>query len=453
MQEQKKLRLAVMGCGGRGTCYSELAGKMGHLYEVVAAVDPSPQRLSRVIACSGNPGIRRFDSDEAFFGEPRMADVLIVATQDALHVEQSVRGMECGYDILLEKPIGQSLDDVFRIEACSRRLGRKVLVCHVLRYTPFYQAVKGILDSGELGEVVSMNATEGVEPWHHCHSYVRGHWSRSRLSAPMIISKSCHDLDLLVWLSGRRSVRVSSFGSLSHFTAAHAPQGAPARCVDGCPHERTCPYSAFLYVNRHKSWVPYVVANPDPSDAEVLDWIHTSPWGRCVYRCQNDVVDHQIVAVEFDGGLTATFTMTAFERERSLEVFGSRAVLRGGGHVRRDCGSDLVIEPHDGPPRHVTIDRIQDACYSGHEGGDAGLMNALHEQMTRDGADMTSSLENSIESHVMGFAAEHARLSGVTVCTLDLASGFSDNDTFWLSGLRDSGLMSKRGEQVSSIER
>ena len=262
---------------------------MTEYYEIVAAAEPSIDRLEYIRKISNNSNFSGFKNDEEIFAQPKLADVMIIATQDSMHIKSCMAALEKGYDILVEKPIGTNLKDILKVEKRADELGRKVLVCHVLRYTPFYRKVKEIVESGVLGDIATINMTEGVQAFHQSHSYVRGHWGVKEKSSPMLIAKSCHDLDILCWLVERSCRQVSSFGSLMHFTEANAPQGAPLRCTDGCPVAMECPYNAKLYTSSQRAWLPHVwpvydEKNP-ASDEEVIEWLKTCPWGRCAYRC------------------------------------------------------------------------------------------------------------------------------------------------------------------------
>jgi len=417
----RPLRLAAVGCGGRARTYMALAATDPVRYRNVAAADPIPARRAAIREASGNPDLRLFEDDAALFAEPRLADVLIIGTQDADHKAPCLRAMEQGYDILLEKPIATTLSDVIELADAARRLRRRVLVCHVLRYTPLYQTVKTIVESGELGALVSINATEGVGAWHQAHSYVRGHWAVTEGATPMILAKSCHDLDILSWLVDRPCRSVASHGDIAHFKAEHRPEGAPDRCTDGCPLGLDCRYNALHYLGPQRRWLAYVMDGGETAtEAEATAWLGHSRWGRCVYACDNTAIDHQTVALRFDGGVTATFTMTAFDDGRSLELFGTEARLYAGERVRRLHGRDIVVIGHGSSEIHGIDLGPAASAVDGHAGGDAGLMRALHEEMTRENpAAMRSSIQTSVESHRIGFAAEAARLSGRVIDLAD----------------------------------
>ncbi|MCK6487650.1 MAG: Gfo/Idh/MocA family oxidoreductase [Planctomycetes bacterium] len=407
------LSLVGVGCGHRTLTYCDLAARQPHRYRVVAGADPVASRLDMVRKASRNPQFRGFASDRELFAAGKLADVAVIGTQDDYHVEPCLRAMELGYDVLLEKPIAQDPREVVRLLAAAERLGRRVLVCHVLRYAPFYEQVKAILATGALGELASIDAREGVVAFHQAHSFVRGHWAVRGRSNPMIVAKCCHDMDIISWLVDRPCLRIGSFGSLGHFNAANAPAGAPPRCTDGCPVASSCPYNAMLYASKHRGYLKHVYDHAlDASEDDIRAWLTTSPWGRCAYRCDNDVVDRQVLALEFASGLTGTFTMTAFDHGRNLTICGTRAVLRGGDAVKELCGHDIVVEGLHGGRTYYDVDPMAGG-YAGHGGGDPGLVHALADELAKpDPRSMRTGLHASVDSHLMAFAAEESRLAG-----------------------------------------
>ncbi len=383
----------------------------------MAGADPLPERVEKVRRISGRPDFRGFASAEALLAAGHIADVMIVATQDNDHFTHCRGALACGYDVLLEKPIATRPDQVLEIERLALGAGRRVMVCFVLRFAAFYRKVKEIIDSGALGEIVSLQANEGVGPWHQAHSFVRGHWSLTAKSSPMIISKCCRDVDIIHWLLGRQCTRVASFGSLEFFRAERAPAGVPGRCTDGCPVGAECPYNALRYTTDMRSpWLTMIYDRAEQAcSEEIVAWLRESPWGRCVYRCGNDTVDRQVLALEFAGGVTSTFTMTAFATGRHIEVYGTCGVLLGGDTYRQQFGTHLVLLPHEGQAVRYTV-QAEDGGYELHGGGDAGLINALYEEMTKPaGAPLEAALDATVHSHLIGFAAEESRHSGQTV--------------------------------------
>ncbi|MBI4659344.1 MAG: Gfo/Idh/MocA family oxidoreductase [Verrucomicrobia bacterium] len=411
------LRIACLGCGARAQTYTSIAARRPDLFQIVAGANRRPARLEKLKRISGRVDFRGFASAEELLAAGKIADVMIVATQDNDHYRHCKGALEAGYHVLLEKPIATRVEQVLEIEELARRKNLRVMVCFVLRFAAFYRKAKEIIQSGALGEIVSIQANEGVMPWHQAHSFVRGHWSVVGRSSPMILSKCCHDMDIVHWLAGRRCLRVASFGSLDFFRAERAPLGAPARCTDGCPASDTCAYNALRYTSDMREvWLPMVFDRAQEAGTEeIVAWLKTSPWGRCVYRCDNDAVDRQVLAMEFEGAVTGTFTMTAFENGRHLEIYGTRGTLKGGETYHKHFGAHLILFPHEGEPVRYSV-QAEDGGYELHGGGDPGLVAALYDEMTKPpGAPLEAALDSTVHSHLIGFAAEEARLTGRTV--------------------------------------
>ena len=417
MTNSRPLKLACLGCGARAQTYTALAARRPDQFQIVAGADPVPERVEKIRRISSHPDFRGFASAEALLAAGKIADVMIVATQDNSHYENCQGALRLGYDVLLEKPISTTVEQVLEIERLARQMNRRVMVCFVLRFAAFYRKVREIIESGALGEIVSIHANEGVNPWHQAHSFVRGHWSVVGQSSPMILSKCCHDTDLLHWLVGRRCQRIASFGSLNFFRPERAPALVPARCTDGCPAGDTCAYNALRYTTDMRfPWLTMVYDRAqNASIEEITAWLRTSPWGRCVYRCDNDAVDRQVLAMEFEGGITGSFTMTAFATGRHLEICGTRGVLKGGESYRQHFGTHLVLLPHEGEPVRYTV-QARDGGYELHGGGDASLVEALYDEMTKPpGATLEAGLDSTVHSHLIAFAAEEARVTGRVV--------------------------------------
>jgi predicted dehydrogenase len=419
---------ALIGAGNRGAdVYGDYLLRHPDRGRLVAAADSDPARLARVAAAHAIPPGRRFASSDALLARERLADALIVATPDTLHVESAVAGIERGYHLLLEKPMASDAAGVARIAAAARRHGPSVTVAHVLRYAPFFQALRRMLGEGRIGRLVDVQHVEHIGFWHFAHSYVRGNWRREATSSPMILAKACHDLDVLRWLVDAPCTKVASFGSLSHFTESEAPDGAGERCVS-CDVEASCPYSARrIYLERFggtDGW-PISVITRDPSTEGRLEALRTGPYGRCVYRCDNDVADHQVVALSFENGVTASLSVNAFSEAntRVLTLAGTHGELRGDLALGRIEWRDFVTGRHeridartDGRVRPGSDDDGVDR----HGGGDDGLMHDLTALLaaTKAGApaaSLASSWEASLESHAMAFAAERARRHDLVV--------------------------------------
>lgn len=413
-----RLDLAILGCGSRGRTYAALAAGRPDRWRLTAAADPVAVRSAAIGA------ERQYASAEGLFAAGRVADVLVIATQDSQHREHALRALELGYDLLLEKPIADNPSAVLEIAAAAARLRRRVVVCHVLRYAPLFRLVHRLLHEGAIGELQVINAVEGVDPWHFAHSFVRGHWSVGARCTPMIVAKSCHDTDLLSWLADRPVRSVSSSGSLEFFTASRAPADAPARCTDGCPHAATCPYDAQRYLREQKGWLGNVMDGAASASDEVIrTWLASSSWGRCAWRCDNDAVDRQVVSIDYAGGLRATLTMTAFARGRSLDLMGTTGRLIAGEWLGRETGCDAIVLPHDGGPA-IRYNAGEGA--GGHGGGDAGLMEDLHAAMTASDPDAAATaIARSLDGHLVAFAADEARRTGTVVDLAAFAARFN----------------------------
>ncbi|MDT0611172.1 Gfo/Idh/MocA family protein [Streptomyces lancefieldiae] len=414
-----RVTLALVGAGLRGVTYARRAHATG-AGRVVAVAEPDPVRRAAVAREFRVPAHRLYTGWEELAGQERLADAAVVATQDRLHTGPAVRLADLGYHLLLEKPMATEEREAVAIAEAAERNDIVLAVCHVLRYAPYTQALKSLLDSGRIGRLTSVEHLEPVGWWHHAHSFVRGNWRRSDTSAPMLLTKACHDVDWLVHVIGRTPRRVGSFGSLTHFRADAAPPGAASRCLD-CSVEPTCPYSAKrLYLgclgDPDSEFWPLSAITDTLTEEGVLQALRTGPYGRCVYACDNDVVDHQVVAMEFDDGATCSFTMSAFTPmgHRRTRLHGTHGFAEGDGTTIRvvdfRTGDETLVDPH------VTAGA---SAADGHGGGDEALVDAFLEALaTGDASALRSDAAASLRTHRVVWAAERARLTG-TVVTID----------------------------------
>lgn len=409
--EKRKITVAILGCGSRGTQYGNLMHGKVDGYEITALCDNKPIALKRWRKKYGVEEKNLFD-DEYVFLQTKRADLLVIATLDKDHVRQCLRALELGYDVLMEKPITDNLEECHALLQAQKKYGGKVFVCHVLRYAPAFVKAAELLKSGEIGRLVAIDAVEQVTYWHQAHSYVRGNWRKSADSTPMIMAKCCHDLDLLQYYAGAKCKTVSSVGDLTFFNEQNAPEGSAEKCVD-CKYIDECPYSAKrCYIERWKqcgsvqdAW-PYNVITPVlPLTEEALtDAIKNTPYGRCVFRCDNDVVDHQIVTMAFENGVKATLTMTGFTAEP-----GRRIVFHGtyGELVLNELMPYLELKRYGEPVRQIDVCSVEEAGFA-HGGGDYKMIQELYNILT-NGKESATALEASIESHLMCIAAEESR--------------------------------------------
>lgn len=412
----KVVRIAIAGVGSRGkNAYGLELLNMKDRAKVVAVADIDPERLALAGDAHGVPDEMRFPSAEAMLAMPRLADAMLVCTQDRQHVPHAVAALKKGYDVMMEKPISPKLEDLQEITKVARENGRRVVVCHVLRYTPFFQTIKKTIDSGVLGEVVSIQALENVRYWHQAHSFVRGNWRREEDTSPMILAKCCHDLDYLVWLCGRKCERVSSYGSLMYFKESNAPEGAALRCTQGCKAKDGCPYDAEkIYLTNKDTGIlcgnvewPIDVLAENPTEEKIRHAIETGPYGRCVFHCDNDVVDHQIVNMQMEGGASLSLTMSAFTSigGRTIKVMGTLGDLWGDMHENK-----IRIGVFGKEPQVIDLGK-EEKDFAGHGGGDRLLMEQFVDLMQGKEPDGTiTTLETSVESHLVALAAEKSRL-------------------------------------------
>lgn len=414
---QPPIRLLVLGAGSRGFTYSDYAKRHPQAAMVAGVAEPRPVYRQRFAEQFGVPAENTFETWQEALARPKFADAVLITTPDAHHTAPALAAAALGYHILLEKPMAPSPAECRQIVEAVKQAGVTLGVAHVMRYTAYTRQIKALIDSGEIGEVVSVQHLEPVGFWHQAHSFVRGNWRNTAESSFMLLAKSCHDLDWLRHIIGRPLKAVSSFGSLYHFRPENKPLEADnaVRCL-ACAYEPQCPYSArriyMAMLGMGITGWPLDVVTPDVSQAGILKALAEGPYGRCVYACDNDVVDHQVVALQYEGGATAAFTMTAFNEAggRRTAIFGTRGELRGDG--RTITHYDFLTHT-----THTldTASQGQDAA-SGHGGGDDGLMAAFLGALTSgDAAQILSGPDESLETHLAVFAAEQARLEGRVV--------------------------------------
>lgn len=417
--QNKRLTVAVAGTGSRGMAYANALKTLGTDYEIVAIADPRPERLENFATRFGVKKEYCYTSAEEMLKQDKLADVMVISTMDKQHYLQSMAALDKGYHLLLEKPVSPDPKECIEIAKKANEKGLKILVCHVLRYTRFYRKIKEIIDSGKLGRILSVQANEQVCYWHQAHSFVRGNW-RNEKESPMILQKCCHDMDILLWLTGKHCKSVSSFGKLSHFKSSEAPKGAGERCTEDCPEYNTCPYSVkHCYIDKAKKgyfgW-PIDVVEITPNLDKLCETLKTSPYGRCVYHCDNDVVDHQVVNLLLEDDVTVSFNFTAFTSEggRKIHVMGTKGDL-----VAYMEDTEFTVTEYGKASEKVSFVGIDDGF--GHGGGDIGIMRDLIALLNGEISDTSSltTIDDSIESHLVCFAVDRSQKNGGMLVSMD----------------------------------
>jgi predicted dehydrogenase len=402
----KKIRAVVLGAGYRGRAYADYALAHPDQFEIVGVADPVQAEVI--------PAPKYWNDWRSCLDDRPEADVVIIAMPDSLHHEPALMALDAGYHLLLEKPISPTEEECREVIAKALERKRLVLVGHILRYTAYFAHIKALIDSGELGDVVSIAHQESAGFWKVAHSYVRGNWANSKRSSPIILAKCSHDIDLFVWWLGRKCRKVSSFGSIKLFRQEMKPKGA-AKCCVNCPPaiEKRCVWSARNMYVRHDE-LKYLFA--DQSDEAMEKLISETEYGKCVYQSDNDVPDHQTVTMEFEGGATVSHVMTGFTNRnvRTTRIALTRGEIIGDGE-------NLDICRFDGNPVETGVPMIYRLPNSSrHGGGDFNLVSELVRIVRRGDEDEIRQItEESLQSHLICFAAEKSRLAGGKIIEID----------------------------------
>ncbi len=403
----------IVGAGGRGNAYGKFALEYPHELSVVGVAEPDPIRRERLVRLHDIAPNMVFEDWQALLASSEMhASTILNCTMDRFHFESTMRMLELGYDVLLEKPMTPVLSENVRLVKAAESSGRLLQICHVLRYTPFWQTLRKVVQSGKLGRIVSVTHRENLIYYHMAHSFVRGNWRQEASSGPMILSKCCHDFDILLWILQRQVVHLNSFGSLVHFRPENAPEGATQRCTDGCAAADSCKYEATkLYARDGDGW-PHNYVSYVPNREVRLEQLKEDWYGRCVYLCDNDVVDHQTVNMELEDGTTVTLVMNGQGDEecRSMRYDGTKATLYGKFSSK---GNEIRVHHH-------LSEEIEDVPVnaresSGHGGGDNGIVRSFLDTLRGNPDDSVTTARESLESHLLAFAAEESRINKTVV--------------------------------------
>lgn len=454
--KRKKVVTAILiGAGARGWhAYGDWGLKNKDKINFIAVAEPRKERREGFSQEWNIPAKYQFSTWESLLNESlgKLADVCLICTQDQVHTEPAMKALELGYDVLLEKPMAITKKDCIKLVEASEKAKGQLRICHVVRYTTMFSKMKEAIKDGLLGQIINIQHSENVSYWHFPHAYVRGNWRRADESSPVILAKTCHDLDLLYWLVESQTRYIHSFGTLKFYNSANKPEGAPQYCIEGCPVEEECPwYAPRLYIQAKpmlritqrskKGWLrvlgklflnhrtfmrclsffipkikqilnwkywPATVITDDLSIESKREALKKGPWGRCVFQCDNDVPDNQTVNIQFENGVTATMTMHghSFLDGRWIRISGSKGSLLGKFTYG---GEKLVYYDH----RYVSEQILweNDVSFEAHSDGDAGLMESFVNSVANwnEHEESLTSARASLESHLMGFAAEKSR--------------------------------------------
>ena len=407
----KPVTAITLGAGNRGTVYGNYAVNFPGEMKIVGVAEPIKFRNDKYAKTHKIPDANRFVTWEHVFNKPKFADAIIISTPDRLHYGPCMKALEMGYDVLLEKPIAPTEKECRDILVLSKKKGRIVAVCHVLRYAPYFVKMKELLAKGAVGEIISVQHLEPIEHTHMAHSYVRGNWHSSKETTPIILAKSCHDLDIIKWVINKGSKQISAMGDLKWFRRENAPSGSTNRCTDGCKVERECPYSAIKQYYEKRGSRLSVFDLPEDKTKHgdiIMEKLRTTNYGRCVYRMDNDQPDHYITNIRFEDNVTASFSMEAFTsyHGRRTRIFGSMGDMVG------DMEELVITDFRTGKITKLVpkAEDVEGYKNSGHGGGDWLLARDFVQAVAHQNSKMlTSTIDESIESHVMGFMAEESR--------------------------------------------
>lgn len=399
------VKVAIIGYGNRGRLYARFMKTHPEIFQVVGIVDTLKEKLEIAEHDFHLNKDALFTSADTFFASDKKVDLLIIASMDKYHYHQAIQALNKGMHILLEKPISTSIHECLEIEKLAAEKNCKVVVAHVLRYTMFYKKIKELLDQKVIGDVQHLTQNENVAYWHFAHSFVRGNWANEQKTGPMILTKCCHDLDMIAWLMNQKVSNVSSFGSLKHIKAENKPENAGMYCNE-CPVAKNCPFDAYrFYFNNGREWLRAIIGD-DLSDEHISQFLQHNQYARCVYRCENNVVDHQSVNILFANQATATLTMNAYSCQcyRQIHIFGTMGEIIGDFEKRI-----IEVKPFLGKEYIIDINQLTDD-FSGHGGGDnAMLLDFVAYIEGKDYYQGLTTIQDSVLSHILAFAAEKSR--------------------------------------------
>ncbi len=409
------IKVLLLGAGNRGMyAYGEYAKMNPKMMKIAAIAEPDDAKRKKIQMDHKIPDDYAFSSwEDGFVNMPVGTEAVIITTQDKMHIGPIREAMKRNMHILCEKPIVPTAEECRALEPEAVKYNKVFIIAHVLKYTAFFSKIKKMLHAGRIGKLIGIDLQEHVGHIHMSHSFVRGNWRNLQESPPMILAKSCHDMDMLLWLAGADCESLNSYGALNYFKPENAPPGAPKRCLDGCPHMLDCPYHVSkIYLTNDTDW-PVNVITTDLSIEGRVKALENGPYGRCVFHCDNNVVDHQTVQMKFANGVTATFTMTGFSMNitRQITLFGT------AGEISGDLdGNTITVKEFSSR----NIEKIDVAIpFGGHSGGDVNLATEFVSLIRGESHSPRTTARDSFQSHFMAFAAEKSRLNGAQIITMD----------------------------------
>lgn len=410
----RQVTAVLIGAGLRGSeAYASYALNYPCELKIVAVAEPDEERRRIFSKKHDIPKDKQFVSYKELLGEEPMADCALVCTQDTMHYEPVMKALGLGYHVLCEKPMSPNEAEIMKMGQMAEKAGRILSICHVLRYSPFFVQIKKMLNEGKVGRLMNIQHIEEVGYWHHAHSFVRGNWRNAEESSPMILAKCCHDMDILLWLTDSHCREISSSGQLSYFKKENTPPGAPHYCMDGCIHRDTCPfYAPKFYLEHKRALVDNLsrAVSVDVSKEAVLEKLKTSPYGRCVFQCDNTVVDQQTVNITFDNDVHVSFDMCAFtyDCKRKINLMGTHGQIIGDMEEGNIVYHDFIT----GNQETIHIN----APSEGHGGSDAAMMKEFVALVASDGKkEGKTNAADAVESHLMSLAAERSRVERRTI--------------------------------------
>ncbi len=413
------IRTIIVGGGHRSLTYAELANIESDKMIIVGVADPDENRRSMIAKKFGIPEDKCFATAEELANAPKFADAVINGTMDHVHVKTTIPLLKAGYDVLLEKPFSVNEEEARELVEVAEKHGRKVMVCFVLRYAPFYRKIKDIILAGEIGDIINIQTNEYVSYHHMSTSHVRGKWNNSeRCHSSMLLAKCCHDLDIMMWLmSETKPEYVSSFGCNKQFVKENAPENSGTRCLVDCPLVDECLYSAKrIYIDHPDRWSFYVwdalehLENPTIEDK--INLLKTSPYGICAYKSDNNVVDHQTVSVQFRNGATGTHVMVGGTSygTRTIHITGTKGVITGD--FEKGTFTLSKIDPRPGC-EHEDIEFDVKVGDDTHGGGDLDLVRDFVDYVRGDEPSVScTSITDSLAGHLVVFLADKSRENG-----------------------------------------